>query len=306
MPNMKHRLFTPDHLVALRGVRELHGIGVTGDGVDPQGAGGMDGRGIRIGAAETLATVARHSLVRERLPALARAAGLVAGPQLRNMGTMGGNACLETRCAYYNQTEFWRSALGFCLKKDGTVCHVTQVGRKCVAAHSADTPPVLIALDASLELASPRGTRTVPAAAFFVADGVRNTVRAPDEILTAIHVPLPTPGRRAGFEKLRLRGAIDFPLLNAALALDLSGDEVASMTLVVSGLGSRPRLVAGLQRLAGSAGPDLVEAVAARAFEQCHPLENITVDPEWRRAMVPVLVRRLFAGLLPAATAGAA
>ena len=122
--------------------------------------------------------------------------------------------------------------------------------------------------------------------------------------MTAVRVPRPRPGVRAAFEKLRLRGAIDFPLLNAALALELAGDAVASMTLVISGLGARPRVVAGLDKLAGMpAGPELVEAVAARAFDQCHPLESSTVDPEWRRAMVPVLVRRLFASALPEAVA---
>jgi len=315
MPNMKHRLFTPDHLVGLRGLAELHGIAATAG--DPAGAAIEQTRdgpsaamqagrpALRIGAAVTLAAIARDPVVRRDLPALARAAGLVAGPQLRNMGTIGGNLCLDTRCTYYNQTEFWRSALGYCLKKDGSVCHVTRVGRKCVAAHSADTPPVLMVLDATVELASVRGTRAVPVGDFFVADGVRNTVRAADEVVTAVRVPRPPAGVRTAFEKLRLRGAIDFPLLNAALALELAGDAVASMTLVVSGLGARPRVVAGLDKLAGtSAGPDLVAAVAARAFDQCHPLESSTVDPEWRRAMVPVLVRRLFATALPELTAG--
>ena len=203
MPNMKHRLFTPDHLVGLRGLPELHGIMETpGDPVAPATGQTRDGRSavpaaeqprdgssaasaaegpaLRIGAAETLAAIARDPLVRRDLPALAHAAGLVAGPQLRNMGTIGGNLCLDTRCTYYNQTEFWRSALGYCLKKDGSVCHVTRVGRKCVAAHSADTPPVLMALDATVELASVRGTRAVPVGDFFVADGVRNTVRTAD------------------------------------------------------------------------------------------------------------------------------
>ncbi len=322
MPNMKHRLFTPDHLVGLRRLPELRGIEeVAASGpahgahgaARAAGAAGLPGGGegeprvLRVGAAETLATIARDRLVRRHAPALARAAGLVAGPQLRNMGTIGGNLCLDTRCTYYNQTEFWRSALGFCLKKDGSVCHVTRVGRKCVAAHSADTPPVLIALGATVELASARGARTIPVADFFVADGAGNTVRAPDEVVTAVRVPLPGAGLRTAFEKLRLRGAIDFPLLNAALALELEGDVVASVTMVVSGLGARPRIVSGLDKLAGgSAGAELVEAVAARAFDQCHPLESSTVDPEWRRAMVPVLVRRLFlTALAPAAAAAA-
>ncbi len=287
MPNMKHRLFTPAHLVGLKGVAELHGIAVE------------DGE-LVIGAAETLATVSRHPLVREHAPSLARAAGRVAGPQLRNMGTIGGNLCLDTRCTYYNQTFFWRQALGFCLKKDGDVCHVTKVGKKCVAAHSADTPPVLMTLGAAADLASPDGTRSVAVADFFVADGINNTVRAADEIVTRIRIPLPRPGTRTSFQKVRQRESIDFPLLNVAVAAVVTGDGVVSdLRMVVSALGSRPRAVSGLDRIVAGRALDeeTIEAVARRAFEQCHPLTNIIVNPDWRRAMVPVYVRRALAEL---------
>ncbi len=141
MPNMKHRLFSPNHLVALKGISEMRGIRMA--------EGETGAAELWIGAGETLTDVAAHPLVREHFPSLATAAGAVAGPQIRNQGTIGGNLCLDTRCTYYNQSFFWRQALGFCLKKDGDVCHVTRVGRKCVAAHSADTPPALITLAAS-------------------------------------------------------------------------------------------------------------------------------------------------------------
>ena len=288
MPNMKHGLFTPEHVVALRQIPELHGIR-------------EEGGELVIGAAETLTTVAEHPLVRRLFPSLARAAGLVAGPQLRNMGTIGGNLCLDTRCTYYNQSHFWRGALGYCLKKDGTVCHVTKVGKKCVAANAADTPPVLMTLDATVELASRRGTRTVPVADFYVADGIANTVRGWDEILTAVRVPLRAAALHTGYQKLRQRAAIDFPLLMVAAAADLGGGVVRSLRVVVSALGSRPRMVTGLDRVAEGKPLDAatVEAVAERAFQQCHPLENIIVDPDWRRAMVPVYVRRTLADLAP-------
>ena len=281
VPNMKHGLFTPSHLVSLRGVPELHGI-EAGDGE------------LRIGAAETLTTVSTHPLVLQHAPALARAAGLVAGPQLRNSGTIGGNLCLDTRCTYYNQTFFWRDALGFCLKKDGSVCHVTKVGKKCVAAHSADTPPVLMTLGGVADLASHAGTRSVPVREFFVADGIHNQVRAPGEIVTAVRVPIPPATTRATFRKLRQRGAIDFPLLNVAVAADFDGATVREMRMVVSALGSRPREIAGLDKVAAGRTLDdaTIEAVAERAFQQCHPLTNIIVDVDWRRAMVPVHVRR--------------
>lgn len=294
MPNMKHRLFTPRHLVALKGVAEMHGIGVADAAGNPVAEGAADAAQLVIGAAETLTAVARHPLVRRTVPALAEAAGHVAGPQIRNAGTMGGNLCLDTRCTYYNQSFFWRQALGFCLKKDGDVCHVTRVGKKCVAAHSADTPPVLITVGAVVDLASAAGTRTVTVDEFFVANGEWNTVRRPGELLVRIRIPLPGPGVRTAYRKVRQRASVDFPLLSIAAAADVAPDQTArSMSLVVSALGARPRVVTGLDRLvAGRRLLDAADAVAAQAFKQCHPLENLIVDPDWRRAMVPIYVRR--------------
>ncbi len=282
IPNMKHRLFEPGHLVALKGIGELRGIHEE------------DGW-LRIGAAETLSTVAADPSVRRRAPALAEAAGNVAGPQLRNMGTIGGNLCLDTRCTYYNQTAFWRGALGYCLKKDGTVCHVTRVGKKCVAAHSADTPPVLMVLDAVAVLVGPDGRREIPVRDFFVADGIANTRRAPGEIVTEVRIPPTAGARRSAYAKLRQRQSIDFPLLTIAVAADLDDDgTVRGLQGVVTALGSRPKELTEWGELAEGERFDenVLAALAERAHAQCHPLENIVVDPEWRRAMVPVYVRR--------------
>ena len=282
IPNMKHRLFEPGHLVALGGIDELKGIREDGDA-------------LRIGAGETLTAVSAHKDVQRLFPALADAAAHVAGPQLRNMGTIGGNLCLDTRCTYYNQTEFWRKALGYCLKKDGTVCHVTRVGKKCVAAHSADTPPVLMVLGAVAVLHGPEGRRELPVRSFFVADGIVNTVRQPDELVTEIRIPLAAARRRTAYAKLRQRQAIDFPLLTVAVSADVDGDgTVREMGGVVTALGSRPKELSGWDDLARGRVLDdeLVEELAARAHKQCHPLENIIVDADWRRAMVPVYVRR--------------
>ena len=289
MPNMKHRLFTPGHVVSLNGIGAMRGIGFN-----------AAGDRLRIGALEKLADVSSHPAVRSRCPGLAEAAGLVAGPQLRNMGTIGGNVCLDTRCTYYNQTEFWRAALGYCLKKDGTVCHVTRVGRKCVAAHSADTPPNLIALGASLSLTGPGGTREIDAGDFFVTDGILNTRRAPDEIVTEIMIPVTNSRHRSTYRKLRQRNSIDFPLLSVAVAGEFEDDgTVAGLTGVVSALGARPRVLAGWTEIAAGErlGGRVIEALAERAWSQCRPLENIIVDAEWRRAMVPVFVKRALEGL---------
>ncbi|MXX36442.1 MAG: hypothetical protein F4Z50_17065, partial [Gemmatimonadetes bacterium] len=326
MPNMKHRLFTPTHIVSLNGIASMRGIEVVGDrgttgggnasSGSPASGDGTSAHTLRIGALETLHDISANRLVRRHFTGLATAAGLVAGPQLRNMGTIGGNVCLDTRCTYYNQTEFWRGALGYCLKKDGDVCHVTKVGRKCVAAHSADTPPNLIAFGATFTLAGPTGTRELAAGDFFITDGIWNTRRASDEILTEIRIPLMGPvsngwrgapasdrlgpngdglHRRSTYRKLRQRNSIDFPLLSVAVVGDFRQDgTVAGLTGVVSALGARPRVLAGWDEIAmgEQLGPEVIEALADRARAQCRPLDNIIVDAEWRRAMVPVQVRR--------------
>ena len=223
----------------------------------------------------------------------------MAGPQLRNAGTIGGNVCLDTRCTYYNQTAISGARRsGFCLKKDGDVCHVTRTGKKCVAAHSADTPAGPD--DAGRHRRSSR-VRTVPVrfriADFFVADGIVNTRRADDEILTEVRIPLASATRRQAYVKLRQRKSIDFPLLTVAIAAEMWPTTTRSSRSsgVVTGLGSRPRVAVEVERrrLRGGLLDDaLIDELAERAHRQCHPLENIIVDPEWRRAMVPVFVRR--------------
>lgn len=281
VPNMKLGLFTPSHLVSLRNVEKMRGIDVGSDE-------------IRIGACESLDAIARHEGILGTIPALSEAAALVSGPQLRRMGTIGGNVCLDTRCTYYNQTRFWRKALGYCLKKDGDACHVVKGGTRCVAAHSADTPPVLMVLDAVLDIAGPDGTRSEPINGFFTSDGVWNRTMGPGELLVAVRIPLPSSDTRTAFRKLRARNAIDFPLANLAVSVTLAGGTVSELRMVASGMGSYPRKLGKVEDAAigNPLEPGVIDAIAEQAFRQCHPLDNITVDREWRRAMIPVLVRR--------------
>ena len=286
VPNLKHRLHEPKRIVHLGGVAELRGITMGADG-------------LTVGALATLTELATHADVRRLLPGLAGAAGAVASPQIRNMGTVGGNLGLDTRCTYYNQTFFWREALGFCLKKDGTRCHVVPQGKRCVAAHSSDVAPVWIALGASVEIASAGGARrTIEVDAFFVGDGVHNNVLQPGELVTRVRVPAASLGQRTAYRKLRPRAAIDFPMLSVAVAGALAGDgTVASLRVVVSALGAKPKLVGSLDALAVGRRWDaaLAEAVAAAAHKQCHPLPNVPYDTDWRRDMVPVFVKRALA-----------
>ncbi len=281
VPNLKHRLHEPKVVVSLAGVDELRFVR---DGAD----------GLALGALVTLADLAAHEPVRRDFPALARAASLVASPQIRNMGTLGGNLCLDTRCTYYNQTFFWREALGFCLKKDGTRCHVVPAGKRCVAAHASDVSPVLIALGASVEIASAAGRRTLAVEDFFVGDGVHNNVLKPGELVTRVTVPADAKGLRTAYGKLRPREAIDFPMLSVAVAAREAGGTLAALRVVVSALGAKPRTIGGLDALVQGKPADeaLFEAVAAVAHKQCHPLTNVPYDDDWRHAMVPVYVKR--------------
>ena len=281
VPNLKYGMYDTHHLVALRGLsKELRYVRQSG--------------GLRLGALCSIDELAQNESVRARAPALADACGQIAGPQLRRMGTLGGNLCLDTRCVYINQSYFWRSAVGFCLKKDGTLCHVVAGGKRCVAAASNDTAPVLLALDASVRIVSPRGERTVPLREFYLADGIHNTVLAPDELLVEVEIPEAACGRRQAFMKLRTRAAIDFPALNLAVALETAAGAVKSVSLAVGALAARPALVKGLDDLLGRpADARFAEELGRRAQKQCKPLTNISVDPDWRRDILPVLVRRL-------------
>jgi 4-hydroxybenzoyl-CoA reductase subunit beta len=297
LPNMKHELFTPDVLVSLAGIEELRGVREDANGW------------ITIGAMTSLADVAAHPVLSRRTPALSQAAGLVAGPQLRSMGTLGGNVMLDTRCQWYNQTYFWRQALGFCLKKDGVHCHVVPQGRRCVAAHSSDTAPVLIALGAEVEIASRAGRRVVPVEEFFVADGIHNNVLQRDEIVTRIVIPARARGMRTGYQKLRPRGAIDFPMLSIAFAARMHGGLCEEARLVVSALAAKPRTVGALEALVKGRAIDdaAIEALAQTAYRQCKPVINVAYDDDYRHEMVPVFVRRAVreAMGLPATAAGA-
>jgi 4-hydroxybenzoyl-CoA reductase subunit beta len=281
VPNLKHRLHEPRRVVSLAGVGELGGVQETASG-------------LHLGALVTLSALARLPQLQRDFGAIAKAASLVASPQIRNMGTLGGNLCLDTRCTYYNQTYFWREALGFCLKKDGELCHVVPQGKRCVAAHSSDVAPALIAYGAEVEIAGPRGRRAVACDQFFVGDGIHNNVLAPDELVTRVTLPAGARGQRGAYRKLRPRGAIDFPMLSVAVAARGGSARIESLRIVVSALGAKPRLVGGLDALAAGRGgtEETFAAVAAAAHKQCRPLTNVPYEDDWRHAMVPVLVTR--------------
>ncbi len=287
LPNLKHQLLAPEVLVSLAKVAELRGIAVDADGA------------LVIGAMTPLDELANHSEVITRAPALAQAASIVASPQIRRMGTLGGNVMLDTRCRYINQTHFWRKALGYCLKKDGTLCHVVAGGKKCVAAASNDTAPALMSLGGELVLRSrDGGERRMKVDDLWKADGIFNKKTRLDELVVSVRVPAQHPGHRGAYGKLRERGSFDFPQLGIAVRVDLDGAVVADADVAVVALQTRPLHVKDVAETLRGTRPgqaDFVAAVAQvaeRAHQQCHPLSNIPGDPDYRREMVPVYVRR--------------
>jgi 4-hydroxybenzoyl-CoA reductase subunit beta len=280
-PNMKRRQFEPKVLVGLRGVRELAGIA------------GSPRAGLRIGAATTLTRVAANPDVATHYPALARAAGVVSTPQLRNAGTLGGNVCVDTRCNYYDQSFEWRKSIGFCMKKDGDICLVAPGSPRCWAVSSSDTAPVLWAMGAELTLAGPKGERRIPVAALYRDDGIEYLTRTPDEIVTEIALP-PVDGWRATYWKLRRRGAFDFPVLGVAVAVRLEGVFCREARIVLGAVASTPREAPeAAGALAGERlTPDVIDRAAERAAGPAKPLDNTDLVYHYRKKMTRVYVAR--------------
>jgi len=261
LPNMKRRHQAPKVLVSLRGIPELKALNGS------------------FGGAVTLNEIVRY----EKTPtALRQAAAQVATPQIRNMGTLGGNLCLDTRCNYYNQTYEWRKAIDFCLKKDGKTCWVATASKRCVAVSSTDTAPALIALNAKVKLVSARGEREIPVESLYKNDGIEYLTRAPDEILTEVRVPA---GWKSTYWKLRRRGSFDFPILGVAVALKFEKDVISDARMALGAVASRPFLVekAG-EFLKGKTLSDEVIAHAAElAANRAKPMDNTDMDLYWRK-----------------------
>lgn len=286
LPNLKHRIERPTLLVGLG--RAL-----------PQGLVHEDDGGVTIGAATRLATLAIHESTRPDLRALAQAAASVGGPQIRQMGTLGGNVLLDTRCLFVNQSHTWRQALGHCLKADGDWCHVIGGPKTCVATQASDTVPVLMALGAELSFMGAAGLRRVPLTGLFHFDGRTRFDLAPEDVLVAVHLPPPHERLRIRYDKVRTRGAIDFPQLGVATAVTLGEDNVLdAIRIVIGAVSPRPRPVRGTEQFLGQSLTDAVtEALADLAWKRTRPLASTHGDPAWRRQMVRVTVRRALTAL---------
>src|SRR5438034_8482157 len=230
VPNMKRRQQVPGTLVGLRRVAELRTI-TRGATLSASPANDDE---LTIGAGVTLTELVRDGRIRQGCGALWQAAAQIATPHLRNMGTLGGNLCLDTRCNYYDQNYEWRKAIDFCMKKDGETCWVATSSPRCLAVSSTDTAPALIALGAGVTLVGANGTRTIPVSDLFRNDGIHYLTRQPTEILEAVQVPA-LSGWRSTYWKLRRRGSFDFPVLSVAAAARIATDGTIEAVRIVLG-----------------------------------------------------------------------
>lgn len=286
-PKMKRGQFTPTNLVSLRRLRELKGIRQTAEG-------------LWIGAGESLTAVSSHRLVRKYFPALAHAAESVSTPQLRNMGTIGGNILVDTRCNYYDQTFFWRQAVGFCMKKDGAICLVAPGSDRCLAIASSDTAPVLISLDAEAVIVHHQGERRSKLAELYRDDGIEYSAKRKEEVLKGFFIPRQSFARQNVYLKLRRRGAFDFPILGVAAAVELDSERVCrNASLVLTAVASAPKIIPEAASLLEGRKLTIesIDDVAEIAAKAAHPLDNADLDYWYRKKMAKVYTQRALASL---------
>jgi len=275
-PNMKRRHQEPRTVISLMGIPELGQV-----------------ERWNVGTCVTLSTLSNLPSFQLSHSAVTTAARLVSTPLLRNMGTLGGNLCLDTRCNYYNQSYEWRKAIDFCMKKDGAICWVAPSSPRCWAVSSSDIAPVMVAIGAEYRLVGPQGERVVPAGRFYHNDGINYLTKQPDEILAEVRLPAPD-GWDAVYHKLRRRGSFDFPVLGVAAWIKWNGKKVADARIVLGGVASWPQEVPeAAAALQGSTLSDeAIAAAAEQAYRPSKPMDNTDFDLSWRKQMTRVYVTR--------------
>jgi 4-hydroxybenzoyl-CoA reductase subunit beta len=286
-PNMKRRQQTPKTVISVMRLAELNQI--TGDGKS----------GLRIGASVTLTDICEHPIINRHYPVVAKAAHTISTPILRNMGTVGGNLLLDTRCNYYDQNYEWRKGINFCLKKDGDVCWVAPGSSKCWAVQSSDLVPVMVAIGAKLRFVSTLGERVIDAAGLYNDDGIDYLHKRPDELLVDIHLP-PTNGWRASYQKLRRRGAFDFPVLGVATWIETDNSGVKDARIVLGGIAPSPvEVKEAAEVLIGKPFVDeQIAAAAEAAYVKARPLDNTDFVYQWRKQMARQYTLRALRDLL--------
>lgn len=282
LPSMKQKLFAPVYLMDIRGIEEIRGIHA------------RPGAGMEIGALTPLSAIEDSEIIRRNYRVLHEAAMTVASPILRNMGTLGGNICLDTRCVWYNQSLQWRRSCGFCIKKDGDLCHVAPGGKFCWAAFSGDTPPALLCLGAELEIAGPTGLRRVPLTDFYTKVGDARMKLERNEMVTRVFLPEESSGWKGSYMKLRIRGSIDYPLAGVAVAFKKNGGPIEAARVAITAVNPAPLLVTGAESaLVGKQVDEHVATVVGElAAKMAKPLTTSALTPEYRREIVKVYAKR--------------
>lgn len=282
LPSLKQRLYDPGYLLDLRRVAGLGGIE---NGVKNH---------ITIGALCTLTQLEESPAVKEQFPAVAEAAGLVGATQIKNMGTIGGNIALGTRCWYFNQSHIWRKSFEVCIKRGGEVCHVVKGSKKCFAYFAADTVPALIASNAQVTLRSSEGERTCLLQEIYTQDGKNPHTIKPTEIIAEIVLPVPEKGSGSSYQKLRLRGAIDFPLLGVGAWIAVNEDTCREARIVLGAVGSGPVQVSEAEQLlkGSKLTEKVIEEVGEIARKASHPVANTISTPGYRRNMAAVFTKK--------------
>jgi 4-hydroxybenzoyl-CoA reductase subunit beta len=290
---MRQRLFEPEYVLDLRLITELKGIRETEHGIE-------------VGALTTLSEIENSELLKRNCPVLVAAAKTVASPVIRNMSTIGGNLCLDTRCLWYNQSLAWRKSCGFCIKKDGDLCHVAPGGTKCWAVFSADTPPALLCLDAQIEIANAFGIRRIQIRDFYTGAGDNYRKLQPNELVTRILLPRSSAGYRGTYRKLRVRGSIDYPLAGVAVACKRSNGHIEDLRIALTAVNPAPVLVKGTAAAlnGGVMNEDVAERIADLAARTAKPLTTSALTPEYRREMIRVFARRALLELAAGCRAG--
>lgn len=279
LPNMKRRHQLPQSLLALRNIDELKQL--------------RNGSGLKLGSGLTLTDLVHSEKVKSGYAGLWQAAVQVATPHLRNMGTLGGNICLDTRCTYYNQNYEWRKAINYCMKKEGETCWVSTGSKRCLATSSTDTAPALISLGAEITLVSREGERTLALADLYQDDGINYHTRRQDEILTEVSLPS-AEGWRSTYWKLRRRGSFDFPILSVAAAVQLDdGGKVAAARVVMGAVASQPVVADKVAEflLGKELSDEVIAEAAGLAGKAAKPVKNTDYTPHWRKKTVPMIAR---------------
>jgi 4-hydroxybenzoyl-CoA reductase beta subunit len=281
--SMKQRLLTPQYLLNVKGL----GLDFIEEGKE----------GLRIGALTRLADIVKSPLVRGKFPVLAQAAGDVSAPPLQNMGTLGGNLCQNTRCFFYNQSQFWRQARPLCFKTGGEMCHVVKGGDHCYSVYQGDLAPVLIALEARVKLVQKGSERVIPLLDLYTGRGEEPMALERGEILTEVEIPASAGSWGGDYQKLRYRGAMDFPLVGVAAVLHRDGGSCGQAKVVLTAVASAPVVVEEASELLEGKKPDeeVLARAAEAAYEMAHPVANVGSTPRYRRKMVRAMVQRAMA-----------